>query len=259
MMVVAAALGLRFNAAKCSSLTISKDKADPDASLHIRGVPIRSMAAGEHEDYLGVPIGTRLTFRPASSLPGKLTLLADSDLAPWQKLEVFCAHLLTSLSHHLATGRVQRGFLDEVDLRCAEFLRHIANVPHTAHSAFLFADRRAGGLGASQLKQDADIWTIARANQLLDSQDLVVRLSVRSQLEQHVLKGLGSSYVDHPPLSNFLSGSTRGGLSDSRFYKCGPNTWSRSRKAARRLNVKIDVSGDGSTKVVADDISCVSS
>jgi hypothetical protein len=39
-------------------------------------------------------MGTRLTFRPASSLPGKLTLLADSDLAPWQKLEVFRAHLL---------------------------------------------------------------------------------------------------------------------------------------------------------------------
>jgi hypothetical protein len=92
MMVVAAALGLRFNAAKCSFLTISKGKADPDASLHIRGVPIRSMAAGEHE--VGVPMGTRLTFRPASSLPGKLTLLADSDLAPWQKLEVFRAHLL---------------------------------------------------------------------------------------------------------------------------------------------------------------------
>jgi hypothetical protein len=142
MMVVAAALGLRFNAAKCSFLTISKGKADPDASLHIRGVPIRSMAAGEHE--VGVPMGTRLTFRLASSLPGKLTLLADSDLAPWQKLEVFRAHLLDSLSHHLATGRVQRGFLDEVDSRCADFLRHIANVPHTAHSAFLFADRRAG-------------------------------------------------------------------------------------------------------------------
>jgi hypothetical protein len=45
-------------------------------------VAVRSLDEGEHEDYLGVPMGTRLTFRPASSLPGKLTLVADSDLAP---------------------------------------------------------------------------------------------------------------------------------------------------------------------------------
>lgn len=93
-----------------------------------------------------------------------------------------------------------------------------------AHSAFLFADRRVGGLGASQLKMDADVWIIARAAQLLDSQDPVVRLFVHFQLEQHISKGLGSSCVEPLPLSDFLSGSTRGGLYDTRFYKCGPNT-----------------------------------
>lgn len=54
MLVVAAALGLRFNAGKCSSLIISKGKANPAASLHIRGVVVRSLDEGEHEDYLGV-------------------------------------------------------------------------------------------------------------------------------------------------------------------------------------------------------------
>jgi hypothetical protein len=49
MLMVAAALGLRFNAAKCSSITISKGKANPADSLLIRGVEIRSMAAVEHE------------------------------------------------------------------------------------------------------------------------------------------------------------------------------------------------------------------
>jgi hypothetical protein len=68
-----------------------------------------------------------------------------------------------------------------VKLRCVDFLLDIANVPHSAHSAFLFDDRRAGGLGASQLKQDADIWTIACAALLLDSKDPVVRLSAHSQ------------------------------------------------------------------------------
>jgi hypothetical protein len=50
-----------------------------------------------------------------------------------------------------------------------------------------------------------------------------------------------------------------GGLHDTRFYKAGSNTWSRTRKAARRLEASIDVSSDESqSKVTADDISCVS-
>ena len=60
------------------------------------------------------------------------------------------------------------------------------------------------------------------------------------------------------PFSNYLSGLVEGGLHDTRFYKCGPNTWSRPRKSAWRLEVRIDVSGDESTKVIADDVFCLS-
>lgn len=61
------------------------------------------------------------------------------------------------------------------------------------------------------------------------------------------------------PLSEFLSGSTQGVLYENRFYGCGPNTWTRKRKAARRLHVKIDVSsGSSLSKVIADDVSCLS-
>lgn len=81
------------------------------------------------------------------ALPDKLTKVADSDLAPWQKLEIFRANLIPSLSHHLATGSVIRGFLYEMDARCSDFLTYVSNVPHTAHNGFLYSDRRAGGLG----------------------------------------------------------------------------------------------------------------
>ncbi|XP_046632270.1 uncharacterized protein LOC124311947 [Daphnia pulicaria] len=258
MLVVAAKLGLRFNVGKCSFLAISKGKATHSTHLTIHGTSLRGLEEGETESYLGVPLGTRLTFRPVSDLPDKLTKLADCDLAPWQKLEVFRAHLLPSLSHHLATGRVLRGFLGEMDARCSEFLRFVSNVPHTAHNGFLYSDRRAGGLGASQLAKDSDIWIIARATQLLDSNDPVVRLTARAQLSQNISRGFNGKPPDPLPLSNYLSGSVEGGLHDTRFYKCGSNTWSRARKSARRLEVRIDVSGDESTKVIADDVSCLS-
>jgi hypothetical protein len=259
MLQVASKLRLRFNVDKCCALVVVKGNACRLEHLHIHGAQIRSLGEGETEPYLGVPMGTRLTFRPATDLPDKLTKVADSDLAPWQKLEVFRAYLMPSLSHHLATGRVNRTFLDELDTRCAEFLRLVANVPHTAHTAFLFADRRAGGLGASQLKKDSDVWTIARAVQLLDSNDPTVRTISRTQLAQNITRGFGGSPPVPLPLNDYISGSTRGGLHDTRFYKCGPNTWTRTRKAARRLGVRIDVSSDETqSKVVADDVSCLS-
>lgn len=80
--MVAAALGLHFNAGKCSSLIISKGMANPAASLHIRGVVVRSLDEGEHEDYLGVPIGTCPHSAQLLPPPGKLTLVAESDLPP---------------------------------------------------------------------------------------------------------------------------------------------------------------------------------
>lgn len=58
-------------------------------------------------------MGTRHTFRPATDLPDKLTKVANSDLTPWQKLEIFHATLLPSLSHRLATGRVFHDSLEE--------------------------------------------------------------------------------------------------------------------------------------------------
>ena len=252
-------LGLRLNANKCSSLTISNGRANSTGNLTISGVQIRALEEGEYEKYLGVPMGTKLTFRPATDLREKLIKVADSLLAPWQKLEVFRAHLLPSLSHHLATGRVQRGFLYELDTRCTEFLRQVAHVPHTAHTTFQFADRRAGGLNAAQLKKDADVWTIARAVQLLHSNDQVVRHTARAQLEKTVSKGVTQPSNSPLPFSDFLSGSTEGGLYDTRFYGCCPNTWTRMRKAARRLHARINVSSDSSpSKVIADDISCLS-
>ena len=205
-------------------------------------------------------MGTRLTFRPVCDLPDKLTKVADSDLTPWQKLEVFRAHLLPSLSHHLATGRVLPRFLDEMQMhaRCAEFLRFVAHVPHTAHNGFLYSDRRAVGLGTSQLIKDSDIWIIARATQLLDSNDPVVRLTARAQLSQNISRGFNGKPPDPLPFSNYLSGSVEGRIHDTRLYKCGFNTWSRTRKSARRLEVRIDVSFDESTKVITDDVSCLS-
>ncbi|KZS00284.1 Uncharacterized protein APZ42_003477, partial [Daphnia magna] len=67
--------------------------------------------ANDQETYLGTPIGGKLRFRPPTDLIPNLDKIAASHLAPWKKLEIFRSHLLPSLSHHLASGRVLKDCL----------------------------------------------------------------------------------------------------------------------------------------------------
>ena len=83
--------------------------------ITINGGRIRCLSGDEQADYLGVPLGAKLRFRPPDTLIGHMDKLATSLLSPCQKLEVLRCHLLPSLSHHLATGRVLKDTLRYFD------------------------------------------------------------------------------------------------------------------------------------------------
>lgn len=252
---VAAALGLRFNPRKCATLNFVSGK-PVKVDMFIEGEPLKSLGQEDKEVYLGIPIGAKLRFRPANELLPKLDKLASSLLAPWQKLEVYRSHLLPSLSHELASGRVEKSVLATYDTECRKFLGHIAEVPITAVTEFYYADRSMGGLGTCRLSEDADIWTLARASQLLTSSDPLVRNVSREQLNDTIVRGLRES-VPHPlPTSEFLSGSTDGGLYRLRHAnKSRTNLWMLARRAAKRLRVRIDFSGENSCRLLADEVS----
>ena len=171
----------------------------------------------------------------------------------------FIVHLLPSLSHHLATGRVLKEELQHLDTECRKFMAHIANLPNHTIEEFFYSDRRVGGMGMFKLTDDADIWTLGRTTQLLTSKDLTVRGIFSEQLRTTIRRGLGAepSYVLPPEtISAFLSGSSEGGMYRVRFaQRSVANLWTLARGAARRLGVRIDVSGDVLTRLVADDIS----
>ena len=252
-------IGLQFNAKKCAQLTLAKGKHSDSTSV-LQGSPLRVIKEDEFELYLGIPIGCRLTFRLTTSLPTLLEKLADSLLAPWQKLEVFRAYLLPSLSHQLSSGRVKKGPLDELDSRCKAFLRQVANVPPNNSNTFFYADRSVGGLGSTPISSEADIWTFAKAAQLLDSADPSTRSLARSQLRSVVLEALGlPSNSDPPQMSAFLSGEKTGGLYRVRHGTGRQSFWSLARHAADRLKLQIDVSDSSTSSIITvDDVSVVS-
>ena len=262
VVVVAAILGINFNVPKCSYLAIERGKATTTRCVTLYDMPLRAIKEEEHETYLGIPIGCRLIFRLQSKLKELLGKLADSLLAPWQKLEVFRAYLLPSLSHQLSSGRVEKGqTLEDLEGACRSFLRHVSNTTLTSSTSFLYADRRVGGLGVTQLSDEANIWTIARAIQLLDSSDPVVKGVSREQLRRNVIKGLGlSSECENVPTSAYLSGSQTDGLAMLKHNSGKQDFWSRARRNAEWFRgLQIDLSSNSNPSIlVADEVSVVS-
>ena len=251
---VAAKLGLKFNAGKCASLNFNNGKPFK-VDLFVDGSPIRCLGPDDQEIYLGTPIGAKLRFRPPNQLVSNLDKIAESLLAPWQKLEVFRSHLLPSLSHHLASGRVLKDVLTSLDTECRKFLGHITMVPNSATVPFFYADRRVGGLGTFSLSDDADIWTLARAVQLLTSKDRLVKGIFMEQLKDTILRGFRDEVPATLPIGDYLSGSTEAGLYRLRYGPAGTNLWTLARGAAKRLRAQIDVSGEETFRIIADDVS----
>ncbi|KAI9556014.1 hypothetical protein GHT06_018577 [Daphnia sinensis] len=183
-------LGLKFNAEKCASLNFINGKPF-QVDLFVDGRPIKSLGPDDQEIYLGTPIGAKLRFRPPNQL-------------------VFGSHLLPSLSHHLASGRVLKDVLSTLDTEYRKFLGHITMVPNAATTPFFYVDRRVGGLGTFSLTDDADIWTLARAVQLLTSKD-------RTQS----CEGSGMKPQQLYRLGNTFPGGTT--TPHSKISKCSPS------------------------------------
>ena len=270
----------------CKSCT-EGGRADPAGVLELAGRRVRALADGEHEEYLGVPIGAKFLFRLPSDLPGLLAKVEDSGLAPWQQLEVYRSALLPSLSHHLSSGKVSKDSISHLITRCQDFMRKTANVPMPANTAFFYSDRRTGGLGSQNLSEEADIWTLSTAVQLLESSDHAVRDISAAQLEQTVVAAIERfSQVRNQqqqvaelvrqqdattesqvrfqawastsmPILEFLSGSDEKGLHAARHSSNNrTNLWTRARAAAKHLKgVEIELSSENQLLIVADELS----
>ena len=246
------------NPVKCSFLTFRGGTVIPASELRIQEGAIKTLEEDEMETYLGISTGAKLLYRPGTDLPTKMNRLQESLLAPWQKLEALRSQLIPSLSHHLASGRVKKDLLREIDDQARSLMRNIARVPAATSRALFHANRRVGGLAITPLLEDADIWTVARASQLLSSDDEVVSNTAWSQLRDTITSGMGHLLQpnDDIPVDAFLSGDQNAGLYSFRHHSTRANLWTRARHAASRLHCKIDASSD-TPSLTAEDVSSV--
>ena len=83
-----------------------------------------------------------------------------------------------------------------------------------------------------------------------------LRSFFRSQLDETIRRGLSNNVPSAIPRSDFLSGVTDGGVYRVRYgTNRVTNLWKLARRAARRLRVRIDVSGDFNIRIIAHDVS----
>ena len=191
-------------------------------------------------------MGAKLLYRPGTDLPSKLNKLQESLLAPWQKLEALRSQLLPSLSHHLASWRVEKKLLQKLDDQTRNLLPNVCRVPVLISCAFFHAERHVEGMAITPLVEDGDIWTVARATQLLSSDDELVAQTANCQLRDTIFSGLGHHFQpdDDIPVDAFLNGDQDGGKYSFRPHLTRANLWTRARHAATRLHCKVDASGN---------------
>ena len=87
-----------------------------------------------------------------------------------------------------------------------------------------------------RLIDDAYIWRIARATQLLTSNDAVVRSISWKQLDYTISRRFKGDVPDPVPYDDYLSGVSSGGMFRFCFGNHPTTTlWSLAREAAREL------------------------
>ena len=252
--IMATKLQLRFKPTKCASLSLDCRRGVQvhDTAFIVQDNAIPVLTEEQHYRYLGVPIGVYRTDVDLEQLVTKMTddiqRIESSLLAPWQKLDAIRTFVQPCLAYALRAGDCRKKSLRRLRSNLVRTARKVCHLPTRATTNYIFADRRAGGLGFIDPNVDADIQTVTQAVRMLSSQDTTTRAMATRELSSVVHRT-----IHRPPTEDeadaFLSGSMEGDLSNSGY--CGWSTlWSRARGAARRLKVTIRgcFSGSVSTK-----------
>ena len=135
---------------------------------------IKTLHMVKFERLLGIPIGSKFLFNVTTDIHVQLNQFSDSELTPWQNIEVLRSHLIPSLSHELSSGRVMKESIYDLDKSIKQFLRYTTNTPDNVATPFFYVDRYIGGLVICKISQEVNIWTISKATQLLSYRDNMI-------------------------------------------------------------------------------------
>ena len=234
---------------KSASLSIIKSKrhnTDRPVEHHqfyVQDQLIPFLKKDEHYRYLGVPIGLIHNIDDLDHIVDKLIpdmeKLEQSLLAPWQKLDAIRTFVQTCLIYALRAGSPKKKTLEDYRTKLIKTVRLICNLPNRATTHYVFAHKRAGGLGLQDPTKECDVQTIVQATKMLASQDPVVAGIARAELLQTVKFAASQANPTASLVSNYLSATPDDRLRHMNYRT--QSLWTRTRKAARCLKISQDV------------------
>ncbi|XP_046391709.1 uncharacterized protein LOC124159815 [Ischnura elegans] len=242
--VAATDAGLRFNPAKCSTLSLDFRTSQPvePRQFIIQGGAITSLREGESYKYLGVPFGFRVCQTPREELQKlgeDVRKIDESLLAPWQKISATSTFLLSRLDFIIRAGNVRKTDLAPTDRLIKTCCKRWLNLPTRASNEIVYIHHRHGGAGLLPLTDLTDVLTVVHGYRLLNCRDPVVKKMAWGRLRE-VVKRKMKRMPSTADLMAYLSGNTEApfGSVSGDFS----SLFTQVRSASRRLRDRIALS-----------------
>ncbi|GBN17597.1 Retrovirus-related Pol polyprotein from type-2 retrotransposable element R2DM, partial [Araneus ventricosus] len=232
-------ISLTLNPAKSVSFHLSG--ATPigtrDTTFFINDQPLRILKEFENHKFLGKPVGYNPIpdFNDVNAI-GKLgKSIAESLLAPWQKLDALKCFFYPTMQFAMRTGTFNKTVWAKLDTAMRKFIKIILNLPEIASNKYLYGSRKLGCMGMPIAAEESDLNLIDSAFKLLTSRD---EITARNALEDlcSVCRFRNHRNATDEDLSKFMSGERIGDFEPQANRHS--NIWTLSRAASKRLGVE---------------------
>ena len=243
----ASLLGLRFNPAKCATLSWGRPSSASIASID--GVPLKSITDRDFYKYLGTPVGLsswQSDLSVLSAFKSELDAVQQSALRPWQKLDAIRTFVFPRLSYHLRISSIPAYLLERrkggIDRWASKAVKRILHLPATASDAYLHTPVHLGGVGLPCARDEQAVLKAAHLLRMTTCADPAVRHvtfeSLRRLVTQRCLVGAPTT----EQLAAFLNGELPA-LQDGRGSTLTPVLGALS-YLRRKAGVRVVARGD---------------
>jgi hypothetical protein len=232
--MVAEAVGLQFNQAKCAVL-IDGPQEQPH-SFQLMGAPLPVMEDREVYKYLGLPVikgsgrdGQDVRRR---SVLQRLDVYGEEceallrQLHPAQALEAIRTFAFPRLPFHLRAAQLAMKDAAAVDLRVRQAVRARMRLSHDSCLGFMYGDYRVGALGLPSVEEEVAIQALAQVAKLLQSRDIRVRRASAVNLQECVQRAYSGRVVTSMEVAGWLNG-------DGPTLDGGGGVWRQARAACQ--------------------------
>lgn len=235
---------LKFNAAKCSSLSAINSRRHKYVESYSPTLNNESIPALKWEDrykYLGTEFG-RSRDSTLNSLKSTLLkeaeLIANSLLTDWQKIEAINIFVLSKANYHLRASTPYRIWARSIDNKIRKILRPRLKLPRSTTTPFFYTATHHGGMGLYSVEDSLDVARVTQFYKCLTSPDKFVRNCAWSQLQEVVWRRTKTNSPSPEVIQNFLNdppAAQEGTKGD--VY----SLWTIVRKSLQRLGTTVNI------------------